>query len=339
MSETNPQEKAALKEQPGQSLAIKPDFTIGQVNIYGDLILAPMDGITDMPFRGICRRLGSTMSVTEFINGIDVVEDNPRYYPRLAFKPFHRPLSLQLLDDKPERLLVVAQKLAAQIQPDIIDINLGCQSKKVTARGAGAALLTQPKTIAHIFTLLTRHFQIPITGKIRLGWDEDSLNYLEVAKTIEDNGGAMVAVHGRTRQQGYQGEARWEPITEIKAALSIPVVGNGDVKTVADIQQMKDMTNCDAVMIGRAAIANPWIFSRLDREAVPPASVRDMALSHLTAMLDFYGQRGLIQFRKFLKAYLKPYELPRQLLLDLLTSRDPSFVYQNTEKIFDTLVP
>jgi nifR3 family TIM-barrel protein len=312
----------------------EPDLTIGNVPIFGDLILAPMDGITDMPFRGLCRRLGSAMTVTEFINALDVFEGNPRYHKRLAFEPYQRPLSLQILGDKPERMLAATERLVDRIHPDIIDINIGCQSKNVTARGAGAALMKSPEKIARIFQLMTDRFDIPITGKIRLGWDKDHLNYLDVAKVIEDSGGAMVAVHGRTRKQAYRGKADWEPIREVKDALSIPVVGNGDVQNTADIEAIKQYTGCDAVMIGRAAVGNPWIFSRLDREEVPDKIVKETIFDHLDAMVDFYGERGVITFRKFLKAYLKPYDLPQETLLLLLKSKDADFIKSNLEKFF-----
>ncbi len=301
----------------------QPVFTIGKVPIHGDLILAPMDGITDSPFRGLCRRLGSALTITEFINALDVLEGNPRYLPRIAFEPYQRPLSLQLLGDQPERMLEAALQLVPKVEPDIIDINLGCQSKNVTSRGAGAALMKTPDVIATIFQLMTSQFDIPITGKIRLGWDEEHLNYLEVAHTIQDNGGAMVAVHGRTREQTFQGTARWEPIREVKQALDIPVIGNGDVWTVEDIREIKRVTDCDAVMIGRAALGNPFIFSRLDRSDVPKQVVQETILTHLENMLSFYGERGLITFRKHLKAYLFPYYIPREQLLNLLTSQNP----------------
>jgi nifR3 family TIM-barrel protein len=293
-----------------------------------------MDGITDMPFRGLCRRLGSAMTVTEFINALDVFEGNPRYHRRLAFEPYQRPLSLQILGDKPERMLAATERLVDRVHPDIIDVNIGCQSKNVTARGAGAALMKTPEKIARIFQLMTDRFDIPITGKIRLGWDKDHLNYLEVAKIIEDSGGAMVAVHGRTRKQAYRGKADWEPIREVKDALSIPVVGNGDVQNTADIEAIKQSTGCDAVMIGRAAVGNPWIFSRLDREEVPDQIVKETIFNHLDAMVDFYGERGVITFRKFLKAYLKPYDLPQETLLLLLKSKDADFIKSNLEKFF-----
>ena len=306
--------------------AIEPTLRIGNVPIYGDLILAPMDGLTDEPFRRLCRKLGSAMVVTEFINALDVVQRNPRYPKRTRFSPEQRPVSLQILGNTPERMLTAAIELVRDVQPDIIDINLGCQSSNVTSRGAGAALLREPKKIARIFSLMTREFDLPITGKIRLGWDEESLNYLEIAETIQDNGGAMIAVHGRTRKQAYRGEARWEPIREIKQALQIPVIGNGDVRTTADIERIKQQTGCDAVMIGRVAVENPWIFSRLNRDEVSPQVVAQTALDHFEMMLDFYGERGVITFRKHLKAYLKPYNIPREELLPILKTLDANVV-------------
>lgn len=304
----------------------QPSFFIGDVPVYGDLILAPMDGISDQPFRGLCRKLGSAISVTEFVNTLDVLQNHPRYHKRHAYEDFHRPLALQFLGDHAEQILAAAQRLVPIVQPDIIDINLGCGSKDVTSRGAGASLMKNPKKIETIFSLLHQHFQQPITGKIRLGWDEDSLNYVEVAHVIQENGGAMIAVHGRTRKQGYRGDAQWEPIADVKAAVDIPVIANGDVVSVADIDRIKTVTGCDAVMIGRAAVHNPWIFSRLDRQDVQPTLVKSTLLEHFDAMLKFYGERGVITFRKHLKAYLAPYPVPRNVLLTLLKSTDLQFV-------------
>jgi len=315
----------------------KPAFMIGNVPIFGDLILAPMDGITDKPFRGLCRQLGSAMVVTEFINALDVIQANQRYIKRLAFDADQRPISLQILGNQPERMLAAAQQLVQAFEPDILDINLGCQSKNVTARGAGAALLKSPENIATIFDLMTRHFSIPITGKIRLGWDNSHPNYMEVAQIIQDHGGAMVAVHGRTRQQAYRGRARWEPIREIKQALQIPVIGNGDVVTLEDIHRIKSESGCDGVMIGRAAMENPWIFSRIDRSQVPNDLVLKTILKHFNDTLAFYGQRGVITFRKYLKGYLMPYHLPRKTLLALLKATDPLKVKDLVNDLFSDL--
>lgn len=312
-------------------------WKIGDVDIRGDLILAPMDGITDYPFRSLCRKLGSAFIVTEFINALDVIENNPRYPKRLVYDSSQRPLSLQILGNQPKRMLEAAIQLVDRVQPEILDINLGCQSRNVTSRGAGAALLKTPAIIAQIFSLMTHHFTIPVTGKIRLGWDEESLNYLEIAKIIQDNGGAMVAVHGRTRKQAYRGTARWEPIAKIKDLLQIPVIGNGDVNSVADINAIKTRTGCDAVMIGRAAVSNPWIFLRLDREKVPSSLVYETILSHFDSMLVFYGERGVITFRKYLKAYLAPYPISREELQLILNTKDAEIVRQRLEQLFSNL--
>jgi tRNA-dihydrouridine synthase B len=301
-----------------------PTFYIKDIPVYGQTILSPMDGYSDLPFRGLCRRLGSAMSYTEFINANDVIDGRRRHLPqRLVYEDFERPVAFQLYDDDPERILE-AVRLLLPHEPDIIDINMGCSEKKISGRGAGAGLLRTPEKIAAIFSALTNQLDIPVTGKIRIGWDEETLNYLEVARIIEDNGGALVAIHGRTRMQGYGGRANWDPIAEIKQAVSIPVIGNGDVKTAADIARMQAHTGCDAVMIGRAAIGNPWIFSGLDREQVTPAMVRETMLNHLERSLDFYGQeRGLVLFRKHASRYLSPYHLPNHLRKRLLTALQP----------------
>jgi tRNA-dihydrouridine synthase B len=303
----------------------KPTFHIGSIPIYGETILSPMDGFSDLPFRSMARRLGSAMSYTEFVNAMDVVNNHPHLNERLTYLEEERPITFQIFDDDPERLLRAALILRER-DPDIIDLNMGCSAKCVSGRGAGAGLLRDPQKIGSIFSALTKELDIPITGKMRLGWDDDSLNYLDVAKIIQDNGGKALAVHGRTKQQAYRGEANWDAIAEIKAALTIPVIGNGDVRVVADIDKMINYTGCDAVMIARGAIGNPWIFSGLDRADVPNEQVRETMLAHLDAMLDFYGpDRGLILFRKHAARYISPYGLSpeqRDLLLTSETADD-----------------
>ncbi len=300
-----------------------PTFTIDSIPIYGDLILSPMDGYSDLPFRSLARRLGSAASYTEFVNAIDVVGRHPFLDLRLRYTPQERPVVYQIFDDNPDRLLKAALRVRER-GPDIIDVNMGCSSKNVSGRGAGAGLLCSPQKIGDIFAKLTRALDIPVTGKIRLGWDENTRNYLEVARIIEENGGKLLAVHGRTRAQGYTGEADWDAIQEIKQTVKIPVLGNGDVRTVADIERIKAHTGCDGVLIGRAAIGNPWIFSRLDRSEVPPDLVRSTMLDHLESMLDFYGaDHGLIFFRKHVSRYLSPYKLEPEFRKTLLTCEKP----------------
>ena len=301
----------------------QPAFLAGSIPVYGRTILSPMDGFSDLPFRSLARRLGSAMSYTEFVNAMDVVNRHPHLEQRLKFLEKERPIVFQIFDDDPGRLLQAALILRRR-DPDIIDVNMGCSAKTVAGRGAGAGLLREPNKIAEIFRNLTRELDVPITGKIRLGWDDDNLNYLEVARIVEANGGSLVAVHGRTKQQAYRGEANWKAIAEIKAAVNIPVIGNGDVRKVRDIQRMLDFTGCDAVMIGRGAIGNPWIFAGLDREEVGLAQVREIVLAHLESMLEFYGsQRGLVLFRKHAARYFSAYGLTTEQREKLLTSEQP----------------
>ena len=298
-------------------------FHVGPVPVYGDKILSPMDGYSDLPFRATCRELGSAMSYTEFINALDILQGHPYVAQKMAFLPQERPVVFQIFDNDPQRLLEVALRVQDQ-EPDIIDINLGCSAKSVSSRGAGAGLLRTPLKVARIFRRLSNALEIPLTGKIRLGWDDTSRNYRLIARIIADNGGQLIAVHGRTKAQGYRGEADWDAIAEIQSAVEIPVIGNGDVRTPVDIQRMKAHTGCPAVMIARGAIGNPWIFAGLDRTEVSHAQVRQTMLRHLDRMLEFYGpERGLVLFRKHATRYLSPYRLPDALRKRLLTSQKP----------------
>lgn len=298
-----------------------PNYYIRDIPVFGDLILSPMDGFSDLPFRSLCRELGSAMSYTEFVNVLDILDKNPSVERKLAFDPAERPVVFQIFDSDPERMLQAALYLQ-ELGPDIIDINMGCSDKRVSGRGAGAGMLRSPLTIARTFKKLTNALDIPVTGKIRLGWDDNCRNYLLVARIIEENGGALLAVHGRTKQQAYGGLADWDAIAEIEQAVSIPVIGNGDVRTVADIQRVKTRTGVQGVMIGRGAIGNPWIFDRRDRNTVPSEEVHRVLERHLEQSLVFYGsQRGLVLFRKHASQYISPYRLPEMLRKGLLTAQ------------------
>ena len=287
------------------SVPAKPTFMVRDIPVSGDLILSPMAGFSDKPYRLICREYGSAMSYTEFVSADGILRDNVRTREMLAFDPGERPIVFQIFASDETVIEKAAHKLEAR-EPDIIDLNMGCSVKKVSGRGAGAALLRDPAKIGRIFNRLTRRLSIPVTGKIRLGWDNTSLNYLEVAKIMAENGAALIAVHGRTKEQAYRGQANWDAIAEIKQAVNIPVIGNGDVVTVADITRLKQYTACDGVMIGRAAIGNPWIFQCKDIDQVTLAEKAQLIYRHLELMLDFYGQeRGLILFRKHVLKYVR----------------------------------
>ncbi len=276
------------------------------------------------------------MSYTEFINAIDVLNGHPHLERKLTYLESERPIVYQVFDDDPDRFVRAVSKLRNR-NPDIIDVNMGCSARTVSGRGAGAGLLRTPEKVEKIFRELSRILDIPVTGKIRLGWDAASKNYLEVARIIEDNGGQLIAVHGRTKEQAYGGQADWDAIAEVKQAVSIPVVANGDVRTVADIERIKAHTGCDAVMIARAAIGNPWIFSRLDREDVPPYILHSTMLSHLDSMLSFYGpERGLVFFRKYAKRYLTPYGLSGEVRQALLTTENKEQFLSMLDQVITT---
>ena len=293
-----------------------------------------MEGITDLPFRKLCRELGSAMSTTEFINALEILNGHPYHVDqRLAFDDGERPLSVQIFDNDPQRIIESAHVIL-KAKPDFIDINMGCSSKDVSGRGAGAGLLRTPHKIEEIFASLSKSLPVPVTGKIRLGWDDDSRNYLDIAKIIEANGGSSIAVHARTRKQSYAGAADWDAIAEIKQTVSIPVIGNGDIKQVADIIRMREHTRCDAVMIGRASIGNPWIFSGRDRIDIPFSEVREMIAKHLEAMVDFYGERiGVMLFRKHTVNYLKVYHLEKEEKRGLLTTETVPLFFEKLDQL------
>lgn len=286
-------------------------FFVRDVPIYGDAILAPMDGYSDWPFRSLCRSLGSAMSYTEFAK-VEHILHNPRHVrARLHYEEGERPIVYQIYGDDPDEILKAAL-IVQEKGPDIIDINMGCPAKSIANRGAGVGMMRTPLKVAHTFRKLTAALRVPITGKIRLGWD-DARTYKLVARIVEEEGGSLIAIHGRTKEQRYGGHADWDAIAEVRAAVKIPVIGNGDVRSVADIQRMKQHTGCEAVMIGRGAIANPWIFSGLDRDQVSPEQVNQLVRRHLERNIRFYGEEdGQRLFRKHAVQYLLMRQLSRE---------------------------
>lgn len=295
-------------------------FHIGPVAINGSVILAPMAGFSDMPYRSICRELGSAMSYSEFVSTEAIIRDSQKSLRMLRYSHAERPVVFQIFGSDPYVILEAAKRIE-EMQPDIIDINMGCSVKKVSGKGAGAALLKDPTKIGLIFNLLSKELSVPVTGKIRLGWDHENMNYRDVVRAMQENGANLVAVHGRTKKQAYKGTANWDAIAEIKQIAEIPVIGNGDVACVADIKKMRDHTGCDAVMIARAAIGNPWIFSGKDPEEVTLAEKLTMIRRHLAANLDFYdGDYGLILFRKHVAKYISGIHGARELRGKLVTA-------------------
>jgi tRNA-dihydrouridine synthase B len=229
-------------------------------------------------------------------------------------------MTFQIYGHDDARLVETALRLQ-DLGPDIVDLNMGCYVKDIAERGAGSGMLRQPEKIARVFARLSRELRTPVSGKIRLGWDEHSRNHVAVAKILEDNGASLIAVHGRTKAQAYKGSADWDAIAEVKAAVGIPVLANGDVRTVADIARIKAHTRCDGVMIGRGAIGNPWLFARKEREQVTIGEKIALMRRHFQLTLEFYGESlGLILFRKHAARYIAGLPGEAELRVPLLTS-------------------
>lgn len=276
------------------------------------------------------------MSYNEFTRAEFIINALEHIENRFTYEEAERPFVIQVYGDDPELMIAAALRVQEK-HPDIIDINMGCPARTVANRGAGVGLMRTPLKVARIFQKLSKLLKVPVTGKIRLGW-EDNRTYKLIARIVEENGGALIAVHGRTQEQGYGGEANWDAIAEVKAAVKIPVIGNGDVKTVADIGRMKTHTGCDAVMIGRAAIGNPWIFSRLDREQVTPEMIRLMVHQHLERNMQFYGEhKGLILFRKHAMRYLALQRLPRATRTKIILQNDARGFMDMLDKVIGEL--
>ncbi len=302
----------------------EPTFFVRDVPVYGDAILSPMAGYSDVPYRALCRSYGSAMNYTEFVpvNSLLGRQVHPQFLRRLDKKPDEKPMVFQIFGNDAQQILKGAQRIAA-LEPDIIDVNMGCATRRVSGRGAGVGMMPQPDLIAETFRLLTTHLSVPISGKIRLGWEESQKNYLEIAHILEDNGAALIAMHARTKLQKYGGQADWDAIAELRQAVSVPVIGNGDIQTPDDIERMKAHTGCDAVMIGRAAIGNPWIFARIDKADVAYGDVVAAMRLHLREMVTYYGEEdGLTFFRKHLKRYLEPFAFTQVLLPEMLAVMD-----------------
>lgn len=282
-----------------------PIFWIGSVPIYGDLVLAPLAGYSDQPYRAICRRMGSAMSYTEFVSAHGVLQGNERTLEILSFAPPERPVAFQVFGNDPDLVAQACLRLE-EMGPDIIDINLGCPSPRIARRGGGAGLLRETTKIARIFATLSRELSLPVTAKIRLGWDTTSRNHIDVAHILEDNGAALIAVHGRTSDERYDTPADWDAIAQVREAVRIPVLANGDVKTVADIARIKHHTQCHGVMIGRGAIGNPWILQRRELVDVPLSERFAVVREHLDTVTRFYGEkRGVLSFRKHIIQYIR----------------------------------
>ncbi|MCI8373145.1 MAG: tRNA dihydrouridine synthase DusB [Lachnospiraceae bacterium] len=288
---------------------------IGTVTLENNLILAPMAGVTDLPFRLLCREQGCGLLCMEMVSAKAIMYKNKNTKALLEIHKKEPPISLQLFGSDPE----IMGQIAAQIEElpfDILDINMGCPVPKVVNNGEGSALMKNPTLVRQIVTSVVKAVHKPVTVKIRKGFDEQSVNAVEIAKIIEDSGAAAVAVHGRTRAQYYAGEADWEIIRQVKEAVRIPVIGNGDITSPEAAVRMLEETHCDGLMIGRAVRGNPWLFAQIKHymEKGEPlsrpskAEVRDMILKHARLMLEYKGEYiGIREMRKHVAWYTAGY--------------------------------
>mgnify|MGYP000189252385 CR=1 FL=1 len=313
---------------------------IGNVTLPNNLILAPMAGVTALPFRLLCKEQGAGLLCMEMVSAKAIMYKNRNTQSLLEIDPRENPVSLQLFGSDPDIISNIAHEI--EERPfDLLDINMGCPVPKIVNNGEGSALMKNPKLAGEIIRKTVKAINKPVTVKIRKGFDDDHVNAVEMAKIAEDAGAAAVAVHGRTREQFYSGKADWDIIRQVKEAVSIPVIGNGDLLTAEDVIAMEEQTGCDGFMIARGAQGNPWIFAQINHfletgEELPKPSAKemvDMVLRHAKMQIAFKGEfTGMREMRKHAAWYTGGYKHAsrlRSLLNEVET-------YEQLEELLET---
>jgi tRNA-dihydrouridine synthase B len=260
------------------------------------ILFAPMAGISDSPARRLAMRFGADMTISELISSEGIIRGCPRTWKLAEFDGSERPIGLQIFGARPESMAKAARQLS-ELKPDSININFGCPARKIVGKNGGSSILRNLALLKDIVTAVVKAVDIPVTAKMRSGWDSNELTYLEAGKIIEEAGAVGVVIHPRTRTQGFSGHSDWQVIKALKDNLKIKVIGNGDISTPEDARRMIDETDCDGIMIGRGAIANPWIFKRIKHylttgQIIPAPAARkrvELAIEHLGMEIDYYG--------------------------------------------------
>ncbi len=286
---------------------------IGNVEIKGYAALAPMAGVADRAFRELCVDFGAAYVVGEMVSSKGITYDSKKSAELLELSDKERPAAVQLFGNEPD-VMARAAEFSLKYKPDIIDINMGCPAPKIAGNGSGAALMKDPDLCGRITSAVCSCVDVPVTVKIRKGWDKNSINAVEVAKICQQAGAAAVTVHGRTREQQYMPSADWDMIRQVKKALTIPVIGNGDINSAEDAAAMIEKTGCDLVMVGRGALGNPWIFREInslighDRPSLPVSAAERISvlLRHIQTLCEYKGEAiGMREARKHSAWYFK----------------------------------
>lgn len=299
---------------------------IGSIDILNPLLLAPMEDVTDLSFRIICKRLEADIVYTEFVNSEGLVRDSKKTKAKMQFIEEERPIGIQLYGSS-DTSMGEAARYAESLAPEVIDINCGCWVKNVAGHGAGAGLLKDLAKMEQVVSTVVKAVQLPVTVKTRLGWDSDSIKIVDVAKMVEQTGAVALTIHCRTRSQGHKGDPDYSWIPKVKQAVSIPIIVNGGANTPEDVKRIFDETGCDGVMIARGAIDNPWIFRQTKHYLKtglllsPPTLKERMEIlfEHLDYAIGYKGEKkAVIEFRKHYSAYLKGFPNAAKTRLSLM---------------------